>query len=129
MNDHRRLIIGGHNIRRRRYPYFVSIDKNNGVIVSGALIPPDIVLSAGHVALDNVDNLTLKVGPHSMNETESFAEEIPIEQRVLPPDWSVFPFANECMIFKLSVRLTSQSRSTLKPSNTFFWGTCHHDRT
>lgn len=109
MEGHRNLVVGGHNIVKGRYPYFVSIDKNNGVVVNGALIAPDIVLSAGHIALNHMDNLTLKVGPYAVHdETEvaiGFAEEIPVEAWVVPPNWEeTFPgyFANDYLILKLA---------------------------
>ena len=70
----RSLLIGGQNVSTSapdgnntnsstiRYPYYCSIDKKNGVIVSGALIAPDIVLSAGHVAEDNMGSVVVKCG-------------------------------------------------------------------
>jgi hypothetical protein len=106
----RNLIIGGHFVEKGRYPYFVSIDKNNGVVVAGALIAPDIVLSAGHVALDNMGNLTIKIGTYDVhNDPSTFSEEIPVERWVLPDEadfqWDEFApgyFANDFMIFKLA---------------------------
>lgn len=108
----RRLVVGGQNIQEGRYPYFVSIDKNNGVIVSGALIAPDIVLSAGHIALDNMENLTLKVGPYAVHENESFAEVIPVERWFVPPEWrQTFDgtfFTNDYIILKLAGKSSHQ---------------------
>jgi hypothetical protein len=106
----RRLIVGGHNIDPGRYPYFVSIDKNNGVVVNGVLIAPDIVLSAGHVALSNMDNLTIKVGPYAVHEQEGFAETIPPSDTwLVPTNWSQFScyqdltlFYEDYLILKLS---------------------------
>lgn len=105
----RHLIIGGHYIEKGRYPYFVSIDKNNGVVVAGALIAKDIVLSAGHVSLDAMGNLTLKVGTYSIHDSPGFAEEIAVEKWLVPNsttfDWRQFSpgyFANDFMIFKLA---------------------------
>lgn len=99
--------MGGHNIEPRRYPYFVSIDKNNGVIVNGALIAPDIVLSAGHIALDQMDNLTIKIGPYAVHdETEPFAETIQCEEYLVPDTWRFMPmpgfFHDDLMILKLA---------------------------
>ena len=102
----RHLIVGGHNIEPYdRYPYFVSIDKNNGVIVSGALIAPDIVLSAGHVALNHMDNLTLKVGPYAVHLNETFAETIPVVDWLVPPQWKEFLpafFTQDYLILQLA---------------------------
>jgi secreted trypsin-like serine protease len=102
---HRRLIIGGTNIPKLRYPYYVSIDKNNGVIVSGALIAPDIVLTAGHVILDNMDNLTIKIGPWAPRNNESeTAQEIAVQHYMLHPDWNMTTaglFQNDFMVMKL----------------------------
>ena len=103
---HRRLIIGGHDIQRSRYPYFASINKNNGVILNGALIAPDIVLSAGHVATNSMDHLTLKVGAYNVRATNtSFAgEEIRVEGWIMHSNWSQFApefFAYDFLILKL----------------------------
>jgi len=107
----RRLIIGGHDISPHRYPYYAAIDKNNGVIVSGALIAPDIVLSAGHVAMDNTANLTIKVGPYSVHHEEEFAETIGVDKWLIPGSWLEFQptyFINDYMILKLQHRSTHE---------------------
>jgi secreted trypsin-like serine protease len=102
----RRLIIGGYDIAKQRYPYYVSINKNNGVIVSGALIAPDIVLSAGHIALNHMDNLTVKIGPYCpRDENETFAETIRMERYVVHPQWNMTVgglFTNDYMILKMA---------------------------
>jgi secreted trypsin-like serine protease len=117
MNDEvssqqRRLIIGGHDIEKGRYPYFVSIDKNfQGVIVNGALIAPDIVLTAGHVASDHMENLTLKIGPYAVHANETFAEEIKLERFILHPKWDQFApqmFVHDFLIFKLAEKSTHE---------------------
>ena len=105
----RQLIVGGHDIQPQRYPYFVSIDKNNGVIVNGALIAPDVVLSAGHIALNHMDNLTLKVGPYAVHKNESFAETIPVVHWAVPSNWSQNPegyFHEDYLILKLAYSST-----------------------
>jgi Trypsin len=106
--QHRRLIIGGHDVYEpQRYPYYVAIDKNNGVIVSGALIAPDIVLSAGHVALDAMNNITIKVGPFAIHEVESFAEIIPVKSYLLYSNWTLLApgiFAEDYMVFQLAAK-------------------------
>jgi len=101
----RSLIVGGEDIEPGRYPYFVSIDKNNGVIVNGALIAPDIVLSAGHITLNHMDNLTIKVGPYQVHENEPQAETIPVADWVLAENWAEFAplyFANDYVILQLA---------------------------
>jgi hypothetical protein len=110
--QHRRLIINGHTlIDPQRYPYYVSIDKNNGdpftpsVIVSGALIAPDIVLSAGHVALSDLNNVTIKIGPFAVHENEAFSESIPVKSWLLYQNWTFLApdrFGNDYMIFQLT---------------------------
>jgi hypothetical protein len=106
----RRLIIGGHDIVHGRYPYFCSIDKNNGVVLNGALIAPDIVLTAGHITLNNMNNLTLKVGAFAVHGNESTAaEEIPVKAWIVHANWSQFAtdfFANDFCLLKLA-RTTS----------------------
>ena len=107
MTQHqRRLVIGGHNVVQGRYPYFVSIDKNNGVVLNGALIAPDIVLSAGHISLNHMDNLTMTVNAWSVHAANSTPHEvIPVERWVLHPEWSQFAplyFAHDFIIFRLN---------------------------
>ena len=107
MTQHqRRLVVGGHNVVQGRYPYFVSIDKNNGVVLNGALIAPDIVLSAGHIVLDHMDNLTMTVNAWSVHAVNSTLQEvIPVERWVLHPKWSQFSpgyFAHDAIILKLN---------------------------
>lgn len=118
----RDLIIGGHDVERGRYPFFVSIDKNNGVIVSGALIAPDIVLSAGHIALNHMDNITLVVSAWSVHDDPQTKEVIPIEQWILHPEWSQFSpteevsyFSHDFLIFTLAGK-SSQKPITINRS-------------
>jgi Trypsin len=106
-HSHRNLIVGGHDILPGRYPYFVSIDKNNGVVVNGALIAPDIVLTAGHIGLNHMDNITLKVGPYAVHSTDETvtAETIPVAQWLVPSTWSQLEnvyFTDDFLIIKLS---------------------------
>ena len=92
-------------MEKLRYPYYVSIDKNNGVIVSGALIAPDIVLTAGHVMLDHMENLTIKVGPFAPRIKEDFSETIPIQRSILHPEWNATSaglFRNDFLILQLT---------------------------
>jgi len=114
--QHRRLIINGHTLLDpQRYPYYVAIDKNNGdpftpsVIVSGALIAPDIVLSAGHVALSDLNNVTIKIGPFAVHENESFSESMTVKSWLLYKNWTFLApdrFGNDYMIFQLSNKST-----------------------
>ena len=104
----RNLIIGGDDIPTpQRYPYYVAIDKNNGVIVSGALIAPDIVLSAGHVALDAMTNVTIKIGPFAVHEPEPFVEIMAVKSWKLFENWTFLApgfFAEDYMIIQLDGR-------------------------
>jgi len=109
---HRELIVGGHDIEKGRYPYYVSIDKNNGVIVSGVLIAPDIVLSAGHIALDHMDNLTLRVGPYKARGSgeNGTTDEVQYTKWVLPTSWAQTGnglMHNDYIIFQLT-QVTTQ---------------------
>ncbi|GKY91266.1 hypothetical protein MPSEU_000099200 [Mayamaea pseudoterrestris] len=126
LRTRRRLVIGGHNVEAGRYPYFASIDKNNGVVLNGALIAPDIVLTAGHIATNNMDNLTLKIGAYDVHPDaahESLAgEEIRVEGWIMHSNWSQFApefFANDFCILKLSntskVRPLRINRNPLVP--------------
>lgn len=51
--DHRALIINGENAVPGRYPYFSTLDR----FCAGALIAPDIVLTAGHCKPDTVKDI------------------------------------------------------------------------
>ena len=119
----RQLVIGGHDVKNGRYPYFVAIDKNyDGVIVSGALIAPDIVLTAGHIALNHMDNLTLSVGIWSTVLDED-KEVMPVEEWIVHPEWNQFAplfFAHDFMILKLADKSVHQpvkiSRDLVAPA-------------
>jgi secreted trypsin-like serine protease len=63
---HRELIIGGHDAEPHRFPYYVSLDYHNGVVLSGALIAPDFVLTAGHCLENDNEKVTLRVGTYSL---------------------------------------------------------------
>jgi len=108
----RRLIVGGHEVKKGRYPYFCSIDKNNGVVLNGALIAPDIVVSAGHIALNHMDNLTLTVGAWDVHNVTDDEQVIEIEEWMVHPKWSQYHsihfsltdnlFRHDAMLFKLA---------------------------
>jgi len=103
--EQRQLVIGGHPVEQGRYPYFVSIDKNNGVVLNGVLIAPDIVLSAGHIALNHMDNLTITMNAWSVHGPTPPNQVIPMEKWVLHPEWSQFAplyFAHDFIILKLN---------------------------
>ena len=52
-SNHRVLIINGENAVPGRYPYFTTLDR----FCAGALIAPDIVLTAGHCKPDTVHDI------------------------------------------------------------------------
>jgi len=66
----RKLIVGGHDAVKGRYPYYVSLDYSNGVVLSGALIAPDFVLTAGHVLENDNDRVTVRVGTYQLSRDE-----------------------------------------------------------
>ena len=62
--------MGGHDAVKGRYPYYVSLDYNNGVVLSGALIAPDFVLTAGHVLENDNDRVTVRVGTYQLSRDD-----------------------------------------------------------
>jgi secreted trypsin-like serine protease len=57
----RRLIVGGNDALPHRFPFFVTLDRNCG----GALIAPDVVLTAGHCMPKHLDDIgELHVGTY-----------------------------------------------------------------
>jgi len=106
-NSKRELIVGGQDAEKGRYPYYVSLDYNNGVVLSGALIAPDVILTAGHCLENSNEELTIKVGTYSMSEDNSTDYDIveigtpilhPAFDRVQPEsfrhDFLIFHLAN-----------------------------------
>jgi hypothetical protein len=58
--DHRSLIINGQDASLGRYPYFTTLDR----YCAGALIAPDIVLTAGHCKPSILDSVKLHIGTY-----------------------------------------------------------------
>ena len=105
----RRLIVGGHNAERGRYPYFVALDYHNGVVLNGALIAPDFVLTAGHCLENDNEVVTLKVGIHSLSEdTLDMYDEVEIKRDIRHPDWSQEgeSFSHDFLLFQLTSNST-----------------------
>jgi hypothetical protein len=59
--DSRNLIIHGHTAAKDRYPYFCTLDHYGG----GALIAPDIILTAGHCKPGRRGDVQPRVGTYS----------------------------------------------------------------
>jgi secreted trypsin-like serine protease len=63
------------------------------------------VLTAGHVILDNMDNLTVKIGSWAPRQEEATAETIAVQQYILHPEWNMTDlelFQNDYMIIQLT---------------------------
>jgi Trypsin len=65
--DHRSLIINGQDASLGRYPYFTTLDR----YCAGALIAPDIVLTAGHCKPSILDSVKLHVGTYYFKDVHS----------------------------------------------------------
>ena len=87
----RSLIIQGETAPKGRYPYFTTLDHYCG----GALIAPDVILTAGHCkpSRRDLDKVHLAIGRYSFaNKKEGVSEsylqnDITIEQAVRHADW------------------------------------------
>lgn len=80
----RQLIVGGQNAIQGRYPYFVSLDYRNGVVLSGALIAPDFVLTAGHCLENDIERMTVRVGTYSLSHDNVTTHDVDIVHVVEP---------------------------------------------
>lgn len=103
----RQLIVGGQDAVRGRYPYFASLDYNNGVVLSGALIAPDFVLTAGHCLENDIEGMTLRVGTyslsHDINATDFDIVNVGIA--ILHPGFDRFQpeyFSHDFLLFHLN---------------------------
>jgi len=87
--QHRSLIVGGHDAPERKYPYFAVFDHFGG----GILIAPDIVLTAGHVNPPLQQNVQVRLNHTRFAET-NFVLELPdkntfgIAAMIRYPDYS-----------------------------------------
>ena len=103
----RQLIVGGQDAGRGRYPYFVSLDFNNGVVLSGALIAPDFVLTAGHCLENDREHMTVRVGTyslsHDINNTDF--DIVHVGSAILHPGFDRFQpeyFSHDFSLFHLN---------------------------
>ena len=77
--------------------------------MGGALIAPDIVLTAGHCLPKPDQKVTLKVGTYSISRDGSDSEELAIVRAVRHPNWREIAFENfssDFLIFQLSGKAT-----------------------
>ena len=66
----RQLIINGQKAPRGRYPYFSTLDHECG----GALIAPDVILTAGHCLPKHLDSVRPHVGTYSFSDQDADEE-------------------------------------------------------
>jgi secreted trypsin-like serine protease len=84
----RKLIVNGEDAVRGRYPYFVTLQKPGAVnsYGAGALIAPDIILTAGHTKPRERDHVMPHVGTFSFDDDADF-EEFEIVEMVRHPEF------------------------------------------
>jgi hypothetical protein len=120
----RHLIINGRTAVRGRYPYFCTLDHYGG----GALIAPDIILTAGHVKPGRRSDVQPRVGMYSFkhlhhNDDDDDSvegdgdavkddfEQFPIQEMVRHPDFVYVgddEFIHDFTILKLQGQSTKQ---------------------
>ena len=98
--QHRKLIINGTKAVKGRYPYFVSLNH----LCGGALIAPDIVLTAGHCK--GRDHVYARVGTYSFHhDIKGYDyEEIRIVKQIRHPSFQWLgddEFVHDFLLFKL----------------------------
>lgn len=96
-----KLIVGGVEVEKGRYPYQVSLVHRCGFIghiCGGSLVDKDWVLSAAHCA-----GMAHKVqiGRHDLDDEGEDFEEIEVDWETLHPDWDCNTFDNDFMMVKL----------------------------
>ena len=106
----RKLILNGHNVPKGRYPYFVSLDYHNGVVLAGVLVAPDVVLTAGHCFPKTNENVTARIGTYSLAH-DVHPEEFEVIRAMRHPGWVEFAqgFSHDFSLFKLSGKATKTS--------------------
>ena len=116
-HPHRHLLIGGEDAPPHRFPYFVSLEHYCG----GALIAPDIVLTAGHCKPRHHDKVHPAVGRYTFPQTDhktgllrtkddiSDAEYMSVESAHRHPKWrdpGDDEFVHDFAIIKLATSST-----------------------
>ena len=103
-------IINGHNAQDQRFPYF-SMMWGEGGLCGGALIAPDIVISAAHCR-DAANDVI--IGRHNRyNWDDDGAETIRIQHKILRPEYPAYNnyLAYDVMLLKLA---SSSKKPTIK---------------
>jgi Trypsin len=108
----RALIIHGTNAVRGRYPYFVALDHYGG----GALIAPDIVLTAGHCKPHRRNQIQPAVGTYSFDPDDDDREEFDIVKMVRHPGFVNVQEDDYILDFTI-LKLSGQSSNPLVKIN------------
>lgn len=96
------MIIGGHEVTKGRYPYFVSLNHFGG----GALIAPDIILTAGHCKPHWHDHVRPRIGTFDLKHDRigDDVQERSIVDMRRHPEWLALgedDFVNDFSILQL----------------------------
>lgn len=97
-------IVGGSEVARDKYPYFVRVDKNGYPACGGSLVAPDVVLTAGHCQMPSMKQLSVVVnGYHDKEKVNGDQHSRQVEQMAIHPDYRKNGiYYNDVMLLKLN---------------------------
>lgn len=95
-------IVGGRDVERGDYLFFVRIDHNFFPTCGGTLVAPDIVLTAGHCMKEDVEEITCIVNGYHDSPvfTPDQHPRIVVEQ-VRHPEYDTVKYYNDQMLLRL----------------------------
>jgi len=107
-----KVIVGGTEVTKGRYPYQVALMTGNSQYCGGTLIAPNYVLTAAHCA--GYANVAAHIGRHKLSDTTETKEVISVQKEILHPNYDDSTDENDIMLVKLA---SSSTYSTVKLDN------------
>lgn len=92
-------VVGGSDVARGAYPYFVRIDVNYYPHCGGSLVAPDVVLTAGHCQEEQMS--VIVNGYHDSHEVNDDQRFRSVEYTLRHPEYEDTTYQNDLMLLKL----------------------------
>lgn len=93
-------IIGGTETADGTYPFFTRVDAGEFPYCGGALVAPDVVLTAGHCFINDLSVVVNGYNRFGDVEVDQYRRQVDTELR--HPDFNQTTFANDVMLLKLT---------------------------